>query len=68
LHDARGYGRDSVSIALSLTMNDDISHSAQGKANMAANKLVQARVDGAIKEEAAAVLAAMGPEPLSAAA
>ncbi len=27
---------------------------------MAANKLVQARVDGAIKEEAAAVLAAMG--------
>jgi DNA-damage-inducible protein J len=27
---------------------------------MAANKLVQARVDGAIKEETAAVLAAMG--------
>ena len=27
---------------------------------MAANQLVQARVDGAIKEEAAAVLAAMG--------
>ena len=27
---------------------------------MAANKLVQARIDGAIKEEAAAVLAAMG--------
>jgi len=27
---------------------------------MAASKLVQARVDGAIKEEAAAVLAAMG--------
>jgi DNA-damage-inducible protein J len=41
-------------------MNDDASPSAQGKANMAANKLVQARVDGAIKEEAAAVLAAMG--------
>jgi DNA-damage-inducible protein J len=41
-------------------MNDDASPSAQGKVNMAANKLVQARVDGAIKEEAAAVLAAMG--------
>lgn len=27
---------------------------------MAANQLVQARIDGAIKEEAAAVLAAMG--------
>ena len=27
---------------------------------MAANQLVQARVDGAVKEEAAAVLAAMG--------
>ena len=27
---------------------------------MAANRLVQARIDGAIKEEAAAVLAAMG--------
>ena len=27
---------------------------------MAANKLVQARIDGTIKEEAAAVLAAMG--------
>lgn len=27
---------------------------------MAANKLVQTRIDGAIKEEAAAVLAAMG--------
>jgi DNA-damage-inducible protein J len=27
---------------------------------MAANELVQARIDGAIKEEAAAVLAAMG--------
>lgn len=27
---------------------------------MAANKLVQARIDGSIKEEAAAVLAAMG--------
>ena len=27
---------------------------------MAANKLVQARIDGAIKEEAAVVLAAMG--------
>ena len=28
--------------------------------SMAANQLVQARVDGAVKEEAAAVLAAMG--------
>ena len=27
---------------------------------MPANKLVQARIDGAVKEEAAAVLAAMG--------
>ena len=27
---------------------------------MAANRLVQARIDGAVKEEAAAVLAAMG--------
>ena len=27
---------------------------------MAANQLVQARIDGAVKEEAAAVLAAMG--------
>ena len=27
---------------------------------MAANKLVQARIDGAVKEQAAAVLAAMG--------
>jgi DNA-damage-inducible protein J len=41
-------------------MNDNVGQLTQGKANMAANKLVQARVDGAIKEEAAAVLAAMG--------
>jgi hypothetical protein len=31
-------------------MNDDASPSAQGKANLAANELVQARVDGAVKE------------------
>ena len=30
------------------------------KSTMAANQLVQARIDGAVKEEAAAVLAAMG--------
>ena len=32
----------------------------RGKAIMAANQLVQTRIDGAIKEEAASVLAAMG--------
>jgi DNA-damage-inducible protein J len=33
---------------------------AKGVAIMAANQLVQTRIDGAIKEEAATVLAAMG--------
>ena len=32
---------------------------------MPANKLVQARIDGAVKEEAAAVLAAMGLDRIS---
>ena len=39
---------------------DNVIHVTKGESTMAANQLVQARIDGAIKEEAAAVLAAMG--------
>jgi len=35
-------------------------HNIKGDSVLAANRLVQARIDGAVKEEAAAVLAAMG--------
>ena len=41
-------------------MNYNVIQSTTGKATMAANQLVQTRIDGAIKAEAAAVLAAMG--------
>lgn len=41
-------------------MNYNVIQSTHGETIMAANQLVQARIDGAIKEEAAAVLAAMG--------
>jgi DNA-damage-inducible protein J len=42
-------------------MNYNVIHSTEIKGKiMAANQLVQARIDGAIKEEAAAVLATMG--------
>jgi DNA-damage-inducible protein J len=37
-----------------------MSFKFERKISMAANQLVQTRIDGAIKEEAAAVLAAMG--------
>lgn len=40
-------------------MHYNVIH-AEAVSIMAANQLVQARIDGAIKEEAAAVLAAMG--------
>ena len=39
-------------------MNDNVIQ--EGRYPVAANQLVQARIDGAVKEEAAAVLAAMG--------
>lgn len=38
----------------------NLMHTNEGELTMAANQLVQARIDGAVKEEAAAVLAAMG--------
>jgi DNA-damage-inducible protein J len=41
-------------------LNYNVIQQIEGKAIMAANQLVQARIDGAIKEEAAIVLAAMG--------
>ena len=41
-------------------VNYNVIHVMQGETIMAANQLVQTRIDGAIKEEAAAVLAAMG--------
>ena len=39
-------------------MNDNVIQ--RGRLRMPAKQLVQARIDGAVKEEAAAVLAAMG--------
>ncbi len=47
-------------LASTFRLNYNVIHTTQGEAIMAANQLVQARIDGAIKEEAAAVLAAMG--------
>ena len=41
-------------------MNDNVIHPIRRIRALAANQLVQARIDGAVKEEAAAVLAAMG--------
>ena len=40
-------------------MNDNVIHKGWGNV-MAANQIVQARIDGAIKSKAAAVLEAMG--------
>jgi len=47
-------------VALQTPVNYNVIHQTRGEKIMAANQLVQARIDGAIKEEAAAVLAAMG--------
>ena len=41
-------------------MHYNVMQLMHGEPIMAANQLIQARIDGAIKEEAAAVLAAMG--------
>ena len=41
-------------------LHDNVIHTTKGESTMAANQLVQARIDGAVKEEAAAVLAAIG--------
>lgn len=41
-------------------MHDNVIHKVDEGSKVAANQLVQARIDGAIKEEAAVVLAAMG--------
>jgi hypothetical protein len=43
----------------SCRLQYNVIHSVRGKP-MAANQLVQARIDGGVKAEAAAVLAAMG--------
>jgi len=47
-------------LALSFCVNYIVIHEANWRTIMAANQLVQTRIDGVIKEEAAAVLAAMG--------
>ena len=48
-------------LASFLTLHDNVIHTTgEGELTMASNQLVQARIDGAVKEEAAAVLAAMG--------
>ena len=49
-----------VSLSSIYFLYDNVIHVTKGLSTMAANQLVQARIDGAIKEEAAAVLAAMG--------
>ena len=50
-----------VALPSFLTLHDNVIHSTgKGESAMAANQLVQARIDGAVKEEAAAVLATMG--------
>jgi len=42
-------------------LHDNVIHTTEREeSTVAANQLVQARIDGAVKEEAAAVLAAMG--------
>ena len=48
-------------LASFVIVHDNVIRSTEkGESTMAANKLVQARIDGAVKEEAASVLAAMG--------
>jgi DNA-damage-inducible protein J len=49
-----------VRLALASVLHYNVIHKTQGETIMAANQLVQTRIDGAIKKEAAAVLAAMG--------
>jgi DNA-damage-inducible protein J len=46
--------------SLLVNLHYNVIQLAKGVAIMAANQLVQTRIDGAIKEEAATVLAAMG--------
>jgi DNA-damage-inducible protein J len=41
-------------------VNYNVIHSSEGESIVAANQLVQARIDSATKEEAASVLAAIG--------
>ena len=43
-----------------MSVHYNVIHKTKGETIMAANQLVQTRIDGAIKEEAATVLAAMG--------
>jgi len=53
-------GPRAKALVFSLGVNYNVIHEPNRRTDMAANQLVQARIDGAIKEEASAVLGAMG--------